>query len=117
MGPVAARAVVPNPYIDFLYLERSQGAAIADYKLDEPRPERLRLTAIDYGNAGMAGSAYRNYLSAFGNERLKTQGANWVLIKLAGTYLLCEQWGGKVFLISGSHNKISPQILIQQLKY
>jgi hypothetical protein len=117
MGPVGGRTAVSIPYIDFLSLERSHGAAVADYKLEEPRPERLRLMVIDYDTPDAANLAYRNYLGALSSLRIKTQSSTSVMIKLSDRYLLCQQWGQKVILIAGSRNRLSPQILVQQLRY
>jgi hypothetical protein len=117
MGPVVARQSFPAPYLSLLSLEKSLGAASADYQFSQPTRERLKLMVVDYGNKPLAQSIYNQYVlnleSAHDGETSDTQS----LFKMSGTYLLCKLHGDRMAIITGARKKMSPLWLARQISY
>ncbi len=126
MGPISARRFFPAPYINTLQLGNALGAAVADYQMQFPYPERLKLLYVEYNNANAASSAFYDYT---GNLQSTNKGASGdrdpleeagglptsCLFKVMGGYMLCELRGQELILISGARKKTSPIMLARQV--
>lgn len=119
MGPISARRFFPAPYIGSVSFNNASAAAVADYQLQAPYPERLKLLCIDYKDQRAALNAYDGYISAMHDtkraDRAETPSAGGgsisgsnALFKLNGTYLFCCVSNGRLSVISGARRKQSP---------
>jgi hypothetical protein len=119
MGPVSARRFFPAPYIGSLAFANAKGAAVADYQVSYPYPERLKLLFVDYADYVTAQHAYDGYVSALEegreSERESPSVTADVVLKINGTYLLCGLRGERLVVVSGARKKASPTMLARQL--
>ncbi len=119
MGPGSARRFFPAPYIGSLAFANSKGAAVADYQVQYPYPERLKLLFVDYADYAAAMSAYDGYIEALEEggslEREDPSIKADVLLKINGTYLLCGLRGQRLVIVSGARKKESETLLARQL--
>jgi hypothetical protein len=118
MGQLAARRFGNVPHLSELELERSSGAAFAEYQTPPPGPDRMRALIVDYGNLALARNVYTNYSEAMSEGR-KTQlvDADALLTRLSSGYLLCALRGPKVIILSGARHKDAATFMARQLAY
>ncbi|MGH9551550.1 MAG: hypothetical protein ACRD3W_19345, partial [Terriglobales bacterium] len=110
MGAASARRLFPAPHIATLSFGNGAYAAVADYQVQLPYRERLKLMCVRYSDPGTAAQAYSNYLNSFeGMKNLSQYGTS--LFKVGSSYFFCQQTGPQVILITGAHKKVSPQML------
>lgn len=117
MGPNSGRQFFPAPFVDNLSLERSRGAAIADYQFSSP-PDRMKLLFVDYADPAVAQDVYQRYVDSFGSQKGVSQGQTempTVTFKLSNGYLLCQLRGSKLAIITGARKRISPLLLTRQI--
>ncbi|HEY9716248.1 MAG TPA: DUF6599 family protein, partial [Trichormus sp.] len=126
MGPISARRFFPAPYINTLQLGNALGAAVADYQMQFPYPERLKLLYVEYNNANAASSAFYDYTGNLQSTNKQASGERdpldeagglptSCLFKVMGGYMLCELRGQELILISGARKKTSPNMLARQV--
>jgi hypothetical protein len=118
MGPLAARRFGNVPDVQDLQIEKSRGAAFADYLFPPPAAERLRAMVVDFGNPALAQNVYANYSATVSDGR-KTQALDSfsLMFKLNNSYLMCALRGNRVVVVSGARRKDSAALLSRQLAY
>lgn len=117
MGPIAARKATPLPLIGLLSLEKSQGAASADYHFTDPNPERMKLLLVNYGDGPLAASVYRNYTQSLSENHKGEILATSSMFKVSNYYLFCQLRGERMCIISGARKRVSPYMLMRQLSF
>ena len=115
MGPLVARRMLAIPDLAALDLDRSRVAACADYQFQFPRPERMRLLLIDYGDPVLALASYRRYCDTIEANHDLLESGRTTLFKLRGSFLHCLVRGKFVAVISGARGRHSPMYLAKQL--
>ncbi len=116
MGPQAAREVTAIPLVGMLSIENSQGAISADYQLEEPYKERLRLLVVTYPNYKLAREVYDCFsqnLEELQSSKIKNKSPG--LFKLSGSYLLCQLKDNRIIIIHGAHKTASAFTLASQI--
>jgi len=122
MGPMSARRFFPAPFIGDLAFDGANAAAVADYKVQEPYHERLKLLLVDYRDANSARRAFDKYSNVISedNKTVELDPDEYptsTLAKVSGSYVLCQQRGGQVIVITGAKKKLSPLLLSHNLYY
>lgn len=116
MGQLSARRFFQAPGVEALGVEQARAAMVADYQVQDPYPERLRLLYIDYGNDDLSMSAYARYMQAMGQLQrpVSTVGGDHpsALFKLNKRFLYLEvKDRGRLVVISGARKKPSAPLL------
>lgn len=118
MGPEAAKRSVHIPQLQALSIERSKGAAFAEYKFPAPLLDRMKALVIDYAEPTAARNTFNMYVGLLAvTHKMKPVEPNVQLCKLNDTYMLASLRGARVVIISGAHKKASPLVLARQLAY
>ncbi len=115
MGPIAARLVMPIPYISFLALEKSQGALCADYQMQYPRPQRLKLMISQYIDPQTAQRIYQSYIPYLGDKRRVREASPADMFRLNDQYLLCQLKDKQIIVISGARDREGVMMFAGQL--
>ena len=117
MGSLSARHFFPAPYLNFLDFSHVSEAATVDYKIQTP-PDRLKLLYIDYLYPAYALAAYNTYTQNFSGKAVNVEepiaGAS-CMYKVNGTFILCQQMGGRLAIITGARKKESAALLARYL--
>jgi len=119
MGPVGMRRFFPAPYSANLmpFVEGS----VADYRLEEPRRDRLKLLIAYYPTAQAASSAYGNYTATLAgqNKEKSVEGFTCptTLFKIADCFLLCQLRDKQVIVINGARHKETLGELAHQIYF
>jgi hypothetical protein len=122
-GPVSARKFCPAPYLPVLVGEGNEivWGSVADYQIQAPYKERLKLLITEYATAEAAQSHYAAYMAELGSghgEMPATRLAgNANVFKLASTFIAVELKGKTICLVTGAKKRFSPQLLLQQMRY
>jgi len=116
MGQLSARRYFQAPGVEALAVEQARTAMVADYQVQDPYPERLKLLYIDYGNDDLAMSAYARYMQSMGQLQrpVSTVGGNHpsALFKLNKRFLYLEvKDRGRLVVITGARKKPSAPLL------
>lgn len=119
MGPVSAGRAIQAPELAALQIEKSLGAAVADYQVFIPVRERLRLLYVDYGDPQIAQTAFDGFITKLDQLHSPEKGYpqdGRVLFRTAKAYLYCQlRPGGKLLLITGARKAKSPALLASQV--
>ena len=117
MGPLSARRFFPAPNILLLPFTNFRAAAVADYQMQDPYPERLKLLVAFYADSSSALRAYQQYLDAFSREQDNVEPApgKQSLFKVGDLYLLCRCSGEQLLIVSGARKKTSARILARMI--
>jgi hypothetical protein len=117
MGPASARRFFPAPYIASLSMEKARTGAVADYQIQSPYPERLKLLCVQYADSAAATRAYDSYTANLQDaKRVDEDGAQaGSLFKIGRGYLLCQVHGEELVIVSGARRKFSPVTLARQV--
>ncbi len=119
MGPIAAKKFLTAPYVTTLGAEKMQMGAIADYQLQEPCRERLKLLIAQYPNAGAAAHVYAVYTGQLEDqhkaENLDGLSYQSSAYKLTTGHILCQLRGPMLLVITGAHKKNSLAALAGQI--
>jgi hypothetical protein len=117
-GTLAARRFGNFPDTIGLAVDRSTGAAFAEYQFPPPWSERMRAMLIDYGDPGLARNIFNGYAGALAAEHKKCAlGPDSVLCKLTNAYIYCAVRNSRLAVISGARRKESATMLARQLAY
>ena len=118
MGPIGARKHISIPFMQMLSIDKSNGAAFAEYQFPHPLPERMKALLIDYRDAQTARSVYEGYSAALAaSHKTQLTQPNMQISKLGETYMLCGINGRRITIISGARRKVSPLVLARQFAY
>ncbi len=83
-----------------LSFNNARAAAVADYQMQEPYPERLKLLYVEYADANSASRAFYQYMSEFHGDQaaddVQPQVGADELFKVGNTYLLCKLAGSQL---------------------
>jgi hypothetical protein len=115
VGPFSFRKVVSLPNSAALELNACRKGICADYQIQVPSPERLRLIIIDYGSPEKASSICKNYIAATGANRKSLSDGLGTVIKLDGSYLYCQANGSYLILTSGARKRGAAGFLARQI--
>lgn len=122
-GPISARKFCPAPYLQSLVGDGNEivWGSVADYQIQAPFKERLKLLITEYPTAESAQShfaAYTAELSSGRGEMPATRLAGSANVyKLANTFIACDLKGKTICLVTGAKKRFSPQLLLQQMRY
>ena len=119
MGQISLRRFFPAAYSnDLLPLYKG---AVADYKMEEPHRDRLRLLIASYPSAQIAGMTYAKYVGALGsqNKEKSVEGFSWStsLFKVNDTFVLCQQRDKQVIVITGARHRDTAEDLAHQIYF
>ncbi len=115
MGTLSARKFSPAPYLNYLDFSHAVAAATADYQIP---PDRLKLLYVDFQYPGYASAAYRAYAQNFEGRSVPIEEpliGETVMYKSGGTFILCQQVGERLAIISGAKKKQSAATLARFL--
>lgn len=121
MGPLSARRFCPAPYVQTLVGEECLTGCVADYQIQEPAKERLKLLLVEYGEQKQAAGRYNDYINALCESRKEDpatrQGETINLFKIGPSYVAVELRGNTIALVSGARKRYSPQMVLRQLRF
>ena len=107
MGPAGMKRFFPAPYSANLIPLHT--GAVADYRIEEPNRDRLKLLIAYYSSAQEAGLAYANYVSTLRdqNKEKSVDGFSCPtsLFKISDYFLLCQLRDKQVIVINGARHK------------
>ncbi len=109
MGTLSARKFSPAPFLNYLDFSHAVAAATADYQIQSP-PDRLKLLYVDFQYPGYAAAAYRAYTQNFEGRSVPVEEpliGETCMYKANGTFILCQQVGERLAIISGARKKQS----------
>ncbi|MGD9683586.1 MAG: DUF6599 family protein [Candidatus Obscuribacterales bacterium] len=120
MGQLSARRYFQAPAVESLGVEQARTAMVADYQVQDPYPERLKVLYIDYGKDDLAMSAYAKYMQSMGQlqKPISTVGGYRpsALFKLNKRFLYLEvKDRGRLVVITGARKKPSAPLLSRML--
>ncbi|MBX9721808.1 MAG: hypothetical protein K2X81_10470, partial [Candidatus Obscuribacterales bacterium] len=117
MGSKSASHFSSAPFLETLNLDRSLGAACADYLYSRPMAERLKLVVAEYANPTLASNAFNAYSSSLTEfaQKIVQRSSVDCIAKLSESYLMVGIAGQKVFVISGARRASSPRILAREV--
>jgi hypothetical protein len=110
MGPLALKRLFPAPFVATLGTATLHGA-IADYQVQEPYRERLKLLVLQFANPGSCSSTYTRYVAQL-EEQHDLQDIGGLsyqtnVYKVGNTYMLCQMRGDEMVVITGGRKKLS----------
>jgi hypothetical protein len=117
MGPVSLRRFFNAPYAANLapLLE----GAIADYRIEEPHRDRLKLLIAYYQTNQQASATFANYVSVLSNQNDEKSAEGFSgatsLFKIGDSYLLCQLRDRRIIIIKGARHKDSLNELARQI--
>ena len=118
MGSIGARKHISIPFMQMLSIEKSNGAAFAEYQFPRPLAERMKALLIDYRDPEIARRVYEGYSAALAaSHKPQMAQPNMEISKVGETYMLCGINGARVTIISGARRKVSPLVLARQFAY
>jgi hypothetical protein len=106
-GPVSLKRFFPAAYsTNLLPLQKG---AVADYKIEEPHRDRLKLLVAYYRSAQEAGMIYGRYVSTLRtqNKEKSVDGFSCPtsLFKVSDTFVLCQLRDQQIIVINGAKHK------------
>lgn len=120
MGPNSVKRFFPAPYLNSLGLDHGPVVGcVADYQMQEPAKERLKLMVLTFKTSSEAAERYKNFLTEMGVARndgvsdLVNQPIN--VFKSGSTYLAIEQRGPDLLMIIGARKRFSPALVLRQV--
>ena len=117
MGTLSARRFSPAPFLNYLDFSHASEAATSDYQIQSP-PDRLRLLFVEYRFPGWASAAYRTYTQQFAGRAVAFEEpviGETCMYKVNGTFILCQQIGSHLAIISGARKRQSASQLARFL--
>ncbi len=119
MGPVSLKRFFSAPYVDSL--APLLKGAVADYKIEEPHRDRLKLLVAYYPTAQAASMIYANYISilAHQNDEKSAEGFTYAttLFKVSDSFLLCQLRDKQIIVIKGARHKDTLSELAHQIYF
>jgi hypothetical protein len=120
MGPLALKKVFPAPYIATLVADTDGvHGAVADYQMQEPYRERLKLLVLRFASAAMASSSFAKYVGQLEEQHdpQDIEGCAYQtnIFKVGGTYMLCQVRDNELVIITGGRKKLSLSTLAQEI--
>jgi hypothetical protein len=119
MGQLAAHRVFPAPYLSALLKEKIVEGAVADYKMQYPDRERVRLMLAQFSSPESASRAYNAYLLEVEAQHQPQPADGYLpqanVFKISGSFILCQLKGNEVLLITGARKKGSLTSLARQI--
>jgi hypothetical protein len=121
MGPYSVRRFFPAPYLNSLVLDNGRAVGcVADYQMQEPTKERLKLLVLTFKMPSDAVVNYQNFLKQVAQARntdastMISQSIN--VFKTGATYLAIEQRGADLLMIIGARKRFSPALVLHQVR-
>jgi hypothetical protein len=120
MGPLALKKVFPAPYVATLVADTDgvQGA-VADYQMQEPYRERLKLLVLRFASPAMASSSFSKYVGQLEEQHdaQDIEGFTYQtnIFKVGGTFMLCQLRANELVIITGSRKKLSLDTLAREI--
>lgn len=109
MGPVGIRRVFAAPFVNALCNEKIVVGVVADFIMQEPDRERMKLLLVRFDSPLSANKAYASYLAALEEQHKAVSFDNYVpqsnLFKVSGSFLLVELKSDQVLVITGARKK------------
>jgi hypothetical protein len=115
MGTLSARKFSPAPFLNYLDFSHAIAAATADYQIP---PDRLKLLYVDFQYPGYASAAYRAYIQNFEGRSVPIEEpliGETCMYRSGGNFILCQQLGERLAIISGAKKKQSAATLARFL--
>lgn len=117
MGPVGLKKYFPAPYSANLCPLLL--GAIADYKVEFPDRDRLKMLLAQYESPDKARAVFNNYLTVLsnGHKQKHTEELNQsiALFKVGNYFLLCALQNRSIIVINGARHKDSAIDLLHQI--
>ncbi len=117
MGATGMKRFFPAPYS--ANLVPLLNGSVADYKLEWPDRDRLRLLIAHYPSAQAAGLIYANYTSTLSSEHSEKSADGYTcptaMFKVANGFLLCQLRDKQIIVITGARHKDSLSQLAHQI--
>jgi hypothetical protein len=119
MGPISLKRFFTAPYV--ASLAPLLKGAVADYRIEEPHRDRLKLLIAYYPTAQAASMIYANYIStlAHQNDEKSAEGFTYAttLFKVSDSYLLCQLRDKQIVVIKGARHKDTLSELAHQIYF
>lgn len=120
VGPLTSKHYFDLPFLEKLSIDKARIAALADYQVQYPNRERLRVLVINHENPATAQSGFKNYvdeLTSLHEADFVKDGPNpQALFKINKTYLfLGFKEPNKLVLIYGARKRSSSSQLACQI--
>lgn len=120
VGPLTVKHYLDVPFLEKLSIEKARIAALADYQVQYPNRERLRVLVINHENPLTAQSGFKDYveqLTSLHDADFVKEGPNpQALFKINKTYLyLGMKEPNKLVLIYGARKRSSSSQLACQI--
>ncbi len=119
MGPASLKKFFPAPYSASLASLTS--GAIADYKLEYPDRDRLKLMIANYPSALEAVKTYDNYVDTLRTmhkeKSIEGYSSPAVLFKLENCFLFCQLRNNQIIVINGAKHKDSLSDLARRIYF
>lgn len=121
MGPNSIRRFFPAPFLNSLTLDPGHVlGCVADYQIQEPAKERLKLMVLTFRTPKEAAVNYQNFLTEIGvahNDDVSTRVNQPINVFKSGhTYLAIEQRGADLLMIIGARKRFSPALVLRQVR-
>ncbi len=117
MGPISLKRFFPAPYA--VRLAPLLKGAVADYRIEEPHRDRLKLLIAYYPTSQEASVIYANYVSILGaqNDEKSAEGFTYAtsLFKVSDSFLLCQLRDKHIVVIKGARHKDTLGALAHQI--
>lgn len=121
MGPYSVRRFFPAPYLNALSLDNGRAVGcVADYQMQEPTKERLKLLILSFKSPADALASYRNFLAQVAQVHdedvgmMARQTIN--VFKTGSSYLGIELSGPDLLMITGARKRYSPALVLRQVR-
>jgi len=121
MGPNSIRRFFPAPFLNSLVLDPGRVVGcVADYQIQEPAKERLKLLVLSFRSQVDAATNYQKFLEAIGvahDDNVSTMVNQPInVIKSGHTYIAIEQRGADLLMITGARKRFSPALVLRQVR-
>ncbi len=117
MGPAGMKRFFPAPYS--ANLAPLLKGAVADFKLEEPHRDRLKLLIACYPTAAEANMTYAKYTGTLSSEHdeKSVEGFTYstALFKVSDCWLLCQLRDKQIIVINGARHKDTLGALAHQI--
>ncbi|PWT94302.1 MAG: hypothetical protein C5B53_13475 [Candidatus Melainabacteria bacterium] len=120
MGPLALKRLYPAPYVTALVADTDGvHGAIADYQMQEPYRERLKLLVLRFASPAVASLSFSKYVGQLGeqHDEQDLEGFTYQtsIFKVGGTFMLCQIRNDELVIITGSRKKLSLATLAKEI--
>lgn len=120
VGPLTLKRFFPAPYIGTLLPPpgSSWRAAVADYQIQEPYRERLKLLVVIFPDAIQASQAYTQYVAQLQeqHDQVDLKGEQYLtsVFKIGTSFMLCQVRNCELSIVTGAHKKLSLASLVKE---